>query len=528
MFKLAGLSIKNKLTLILLIVSLSTVLMVCVTFIFFDRNTFRKSFKTNLITLTELTADNSATYMDIEPDLTDPTMFQYKQEAKTVLEALRADPSVVGAALYTPDSDDYETWERSEGIGMLPRTPPALGTKVDESGKYILSVAKIALSEGSPGRILIKASTEKISQRSTQIILFSLAVLVVASILAIGIGLRFQRIISEPIDALLSTMDIVTQNEDFTVRATKHANDELGRLVEGFNTLLEHTNQMLQKVQEAVGHLNETTQTIVSASQDQASGATQQSSSVTQTVAAVEESATQSGQISESANRVAELADESLKTVQEGQRLVNEVIEAMNEIMEEATSTGQQIADLEEKSSAIEDVSLLITNIANKTSLISLNAEIEAVNAGDAGLGFSVVASEVRTLAEQTQQATQQITEITREIKSLIESSVQASDKSTDQVQKGVELVKSTGVALNDIIETVNQTVEAAQVIDLNTRQQQSAAEQLVKEMETIDQVARQVELGASSTVETSKELEEVSFSLQSLLNGERQANLRT
>ena len=504
---LRNLSIENKLMAIMVIVSSVTVLLACIVFIWNDSKATSQSYKSSLDVLTQVMADNCSGAVE----------FDMATDAEPTLGTLQANKNIYGAAIYKSG----KVFARWGGTDM----PLDAGeVRVEHDGNYFIAVKPI-LSDGKPmdgqPKILVKADTKQLEAQRRGIIIISLSVFAIASVISIVLSRWLcRRQISSPIEDLLSTIENVSKNEDFSIRATKHADDEIGQLVNGFNEMLNQTYQMMQQIQQAVTQLSSTTENIVTASQTQATGAAQQSASITETVAAVEESATQSGQISERSNQVAELAEQSLTTVQEGQQTVNQVIESMDTIMEAATRASQQIATLDQKSKAIEEVVALINNIASRTDLISLNAEIEAVNAGEFGKGFTVVANEVRNLAERTQDATQSIKELTQEINAEIESSIEASTQSTDQVNRGVELVKQTGVVLETIIDTVNQTAEAAVIIDRSTKQQQSAAEQLVSAMEDIDSVAQEVEKGANITVTSSKELEEVGQSLEGLLNG--------
>ena len=486
----------------MVIVTSVTLLLSCIVFIWHDGNTTTKDFRSNLDILSKVTADTCAAAVDF--DDVDVTV--------EALQTLEANENIYGAAIYK-QGKLFARW----GGNDMPLAAGKIG--ISEVGDYLIAVNSIGSEKDN--KILLKANTTPLKDKRRTIIVISLSVLVVAFIISIFLSQWLcQRQISKPIEDLLDTMEQVSKNEDFSLRANKHANDEIGQLVVGFNDMLNQIYQMIQHIQKAVNQLSTTTENIVTASQTQAAGAAQQSASITQTVAAVEESATQSGQISERSNQVAELAEQSLTTVQEGQRTVNQVIESMDSIMEAATRSSQQVATLDQKSKAIEEVVALINNIASRTDLISLNAEIEAVNAGEFGKGFTVVANEVRNLAERTQDATQQIKELTQEINAEIETSIEASTQSTDQVNRGVELVKQTGVVLDTIINTVNQTAEAAAIIDHSTKQQQSAAEQLVSAMGDIDSVAQEVEKGANITVSSLKELEDVGNSLESLLNG--------
>jgi methyl-accepting chemotaxis protein len=308
------------------------------------------------------------------------------------------------------------------------------------------------------------------------------------------------------------------EDEDFSRRAVKDSDDELGKLVDGFNIMVAHTDNIIQKIQDAVADLDDTSTDVVQASQNQASGAAEQSAGITQAVAAVEESAKTSAQISENAMEVSELAQSSLDTVQTGQVTVQQVVQAMEMISTSTTESGERISMLEDKAEEITNVLGQIDDIARRTDLIALNAQIEAVNAGDQGRGFMVVAEEVKRLAGQTMDASTQIKTLTTEITNEIGDSVTASQQSTDQVTEGVGLAEETGEHLEKILEMVQKTAEAATLIDRSTQQQQSASEQVVSAMRDVDGVSKTSEADAQKTLTTSEELVQIGQTLQGML----------
>jgi methyl-accepting chemotaxis protein len=310
----------------------------------------------------------------------------------------------------------------------------------------------------------------------------------------------------------------ITEDEDFSRRAVKDSDDELGKLVDGFNIMVAHTDNIIQKIQDAVADLDDTSTDVVQASQNQASGAAEQSAGITQAVAAVEESAKTSAQISENAMEVSELAQSSLDTVQTGQVTVQQVVQAMEMISTSTTESGERISMLEDKAEEITNVLGQIDDIARRTDLIALNAQIEAVNAGDQGRGFMVVAEEVKRLAGQTMDASTQIKTLTTEITNEIGDSVTASQQSTDQVTEGVGLAEETGEHLEKILEMVQKTAEAATLIDRSTQQQQSASEQVVSAMRDVDGVSKTSEADAQKTLTTSEELVQIGQTLQGML----------
>ena len=519
--KLKDLPIKYKLTGITISISIVTVVLVCIAFILYDRGTFRESYKKNLSTLANIIGTNNVTALEFD----DP------DTAKEVLNTLKANTNVVAAALYDAAAmgenayaiptlfTEYTSEAALDQNEGAPRRAGSARQEYTSDNKHLIIVQEITGDDNAVlGSILIKAHTKEIGKRITNIFGLSAVILLVSAVVALLIAAYFQGVISRPILHLVDVTHGITEDEDFSRRAVKDSDDELGKLVDGFNVMVAHTDNIIQKIQDAVADLDNTSTDVVQASQNQASGAAEQSAGITQAVAAVEESAKTSAQISENAMEVSELAQSSLDTVQTGQVTVQQVVQAMEMISTSTTESGERISMLEDKAEEITNVLGQIDDIARRTDLIALNAQIEAVNAGDQGRGFMVVAEEVKRLAGQTMDASTQIKTLTTEITNEIGDSVTASQQSTDQVTEGVGLAEETGEHLEKIMEMVQRTAEAATLIDSSTKQQQSASEQVVDAMREVDGVSRGNEADAQKSLTTSEELVQIGQTLQGML----------
>ena len=513
--KLKDLQIKYKVMSLVVVISIISVILVCTTFIWYDRSTFHTNFKKNLSVLAQLVSENSAALI----------AFDSTEEASDLLRSMSVNDSVVAAALYVPieaGSQNQKIFANYVHPNFQGResVPFQSGLERAEYEGDSLIVVKTVLDsdQEAVGKLYLKAHTDEIRERLSSIIIRSALVLLVSAVVALFIAAYTQGMISGPILHLVDIMHGVTENEDFSLRADKDSEDELGQLVDGFNSMVAHTENIIQKIQDAVADLDNTSTDVVQASQNQASGAAEQSAGITQAVAAVEESAKTSAQISENAMEVSELAQSSLDTVQTGQVTVQQVVQAMEMISTSTTESAERISMLEDKAEEITNVLGQIDDIARRTDLIALNAQIEAVNAGDRGKGFMVVAQEVKRLAEQTMDASGQIKTLTTEITSSIGDSVTASQQSTDQVTEGVGLAEETGEHLDKILEMVQKTAEAATLIDRSTQQQQSASEQVVSAMRDVDGVSKSSEAEAQKTLTTSEELVQIGQTLQGML----------
>jgi methyl-accepting chemotaxis protein len=179
----------------------------------------------------------------------------------------------------------------------------------------------------------------------------------------------------------------------------------------------------------------------------------------------------------------------------------------MEEIKSRTQASANKILALGERSQQIGQVLSIINSIADQTKILALNAAIEAARAGEAGKGFSVVAIEIRKLAESVVDSTGEIGSIMTEIQSSANDLVISTEQELRQVQGGVDLAHSTGDSLDRILELVEQTTVAAKEISAATQQQKSATDQVVKAMREVAAVAQQTAAGSRQVASAAEAL---------------------
>jgi methyl-accepting chemotaxis protein len=177
------------------------------------------------------------------------------------------------------------------------------------------------------------------------------------------------------------------------------------------------------------------------------------------------------------------MAEASLNNAESGQQAVMNTLSAMEEIKTRTQASANKILALGERSQQIGQVLAIINSIADQTKILALNAAIEAARAGEAGKGFSVVAIEIRKLAESVVESTTEIGSIMTEIQGAANDLVMSTEQELKQVQGGVDLAHTTGESFDQILEMVEQTTIAAKEISAATQQQRSATDQVVKAM---------------------------------------------
>jgi methyl-accepting chemotaxis protein len=299
-----------------------------------------------------------------------------------------------------------------------------------------------------------------------------------------------------PLDDIVASVELACEGE-IGRKVEVTTEDEFAALARNYNQMLDLIVYLLRQTQDSSGRIAESANEILSASEQQASGSAEQAASISQTTATMEELAATYRQIAENANHVVSMAEASLDSAENGQQAVMNTLTAMEQIKGRAQSSANKILALGERSQQIGQVLSIINSIADQTKILALNAAIEAARAGEAGKGFSVVASEIRKLAESVVESTGEIGSIMSEIQGAANDLVLSTEQELRQVQDGVDLAHVTGESLDRILEMIEQTTVAAKEISAATQQQRSATEQVVNAMKEVAAVAQQTAVGS-------------------------------
>lgn len=329
-------------------------------------------------------------------------------------------------------------------------------------------------------------STELVLRALLMIGVF-VAVLIVLAYFQRQVGKRMMEPLYEVVTSIKSSCE-----GEIGHKVAADTKDEFGVLSRSYNQMLDLIIYLISQMQDSSQRLSGASGEILSATEQQASGAAEQAASISQTTATMEELAATYRQIAENANQVVRMAETSLGNAESGQQAVMNTLDSMESIKARSQSSAAKILQLGERSQQIGQVLSIINSIADQTKILALNAAIEAARAGEAGKGFSVVAVEIRKLAESVVDSTSEIETIMTEIQGAANDLVIATEQELKQVEMGVDLAHTTGENFDQILETIEQTTIAAKEISAATQQQRTATEQVVKAMHEVAAVAQQ------------------------------------
>ncbi len=277
------------------------------------------------------------------------------------------------------------------------------------------------------------------------------------------------------------------------------------RLVESLNVMTDGFRRMISEVKHATQGLSDAADQILNATNRQIDAATQQDAVVSQTTATVNEVRATVTETAERAQAVAENAQTSIEVSRTGEQAVADAIEGMHLIRRKVEDIADNILILSEHTQQIGEIIATVNSIADQSKMLALNASVEAARAGEEGKGFAVVAMEVRSLAEQSRDATAQVRDILSEIQRATNAAVMVTEEGTKGVDRGVSLVDRAGKTIKELAATIEENAVAAVQIAASTRQQAVGMDQLTSAMRTIKDATAEA---ASSTMQVERNVQ--------------------
>lgn len=304
--------------------------------------------------------------------------------------------------------------------------------------------------------------------------------------------------------------------------------DEIGQVSLGTNKMLRSMRQLVQHIAQSAEQVAASSEELTASAHQSADAANQVAGSITeiaheadiqadsanQIMTIAQAMSEQVTQISQSACDVSNTAANTSQSAEQGSLAVAQTVEQMNKIGKNTGATQDTIAELTKSSRGIREMVTLISSIAGQTNLLALNAAIEAARAGEQGRSFAVVAEEVRKLAEESNQAAQQIGVLVEKNETNLNQVVIATQAGADGIQIGISLVHDTGETFQKIVDAIIQLSEQIKDISESIHQIATANQTLVQSIQEIDMASKQA---ASESQTVSAATEEQSASIQQI-----------
>ncbi len=333
-------------------------------------------------------------------------------------------------------------------------------------------------------------------------------------VILVGAAGFFQsRIIARPINDL-SYRIVLFNDGDFTVslpESMKQRPDEIGVLMKTFNEGTRQFRKQIRRIAESTNLLVASISRISTTASQIASSASETSTSISEVTTTVEEVKQTSLIATEKAQYVSQIAENAAKISNAGKTATQNTQTGIDRIKSEMHYIAEGTIRLSEQTKNIEEIINTVSDIADQSNILSVNAAIEAAKAGEHGRGFSVVSQEVKSLANQSKDATNQVRSILEDIQKATSAAVMATERGIKTVEEAVELSEQAGDSIERLAQRVTESAEAAMQITASNQQQLTGMDQLSQAMESINDATHQ-------NLEAVKQLEDALRGLEDMV----------
>ena len=341
-------------------------------------------------------------------------------------------------------------------------------------------------------------------------------------LLIVGILVFLSRNILRPVQTFALTMSRAADERDVSLRADVTGKCEISDMARAFNGMMDEFQALLRQVTDSAASVAAASTELATVTENTANGVERQRVESDQVATAMNEMASTVQEVARHAEQAAEASNNADGEASEGARVVAQSVTGIKRLAEEVERTAATISELEKESDNIGTVLSVITGIAEQTNLLALNAAIEAARAGEQGRGFAVVADEVRTLAQRSQQSTEEIKTIIDRLQGKAQAAVQAMQGGREQAQVSVEQAEKAGGSLSAIAAAITAIRDMNTQIASAAEEQSAVAEEINQSVVRITQVAEESAQGAEETTRTSGELAELAAQMQARVSSFR------
>ncbi len=345
------------------------------------------------------------------------------------------------------------------------------------------------------------------------------AIVLAGTMISLLFGFMFARRISAPVKQLTAASREMAGGT-LSVRVPVLDNSDLGQMGQSFNQMAIDLGDIVKSVQGSGIQVASSTTEMAATMKEQEASATEQAATARQIVATSKQISTTAKDLLRSMDQVAQVATETASLAEEGSSGLTQMQASMGQMAEASRSITEKLTVLNDKASTISSVVTTINKVADQTNLLSLNAAIEAEKAGEYGIGFGVVATEIRRLADQTAVATWDIEQVVQEMQSAVSAGVMGMEKFSDEVRMGVVDSGRLGGQLSRIVQQVQALAPHFESVHGGMQSQTQGAEQID---EAIVQLSETVSQTADSLRESSRVIEhlnQASEQLQEAVSG--------
>ncbi|WP_422929863.1 methyl-accepting chemotaxis protein [Singulisphaera sp. PoT] len=400
--------------------------------------------------------------------------------------------------------------EKSQGLQLGSQGQRGYGLSIDYRG--VETVAVWTYIPSFRWGMVVKQDLSEAYQPIARQRGAGIALLIIGGLTVIFVARSVARTLSRPVQDAAQVAIRVAAG-DLTAQISEKATGEPGQLLEAIDTMTEYLRSLIGRIQKSSVGLMSTATEIAATSRQQEQTVNEYGASMHQAVAAVRQISATSQELLKTMNAVSSVAEQTAGMASSGQESLSGMDRTMRNLADSTSSIGSKLSVISERAGNINLVVTTITKVADQTNLLSINAAIEAEKAGEYGLGFLVVAREIRRLADQTAVATLDIERMVKEMQYSVSAGVMEMDKFSEQVRQGVGEVHHISEQLGQIITAVQALTSRFDQVNEGMRAQSQGAEQIREAMVRLSE-------GANQTASSLREFNEANAHLREAVHG--------
>ncbi|AOT06601.1 methyl-accepting chemotaxis protein [Pseudoalteromonas luteoviolacea] len=380
---------------------------------------------------------------------------------------------------------------------------------VDLNSGALGDMRKVVKESDAVVQAIVQQTKQEIADNADFAKTVAILIFVAAAAIVMILVWSTSRSIIRPVERVYQTIERIRRENNLGILIEQSGNDEITIMTRDFNSLIEDFKNLISDVNRALVTINDATEHLSATTAQTSAGMNEQLHEADMVATAATEMQATIQDISHNTEAAAQKAESTNNNAQQGRSEVTSTIDHIMALSHSLSGASEVVGQLERDGETIGSVLDVIRGIAEQTNLLALNAAIEAARAGEQGRGFAVVADEVRSLAQRTQDSTQEIESIistlqqrTQDVVSIMEECRSQSNESVEQAERAGELL---GLITEDVQNIMDMSTHIATAID----EQNQVASEVNKNVVKIRDIAQGASEHAASNAQSSEELSE-------------------